>query len=582
MQTCAPSGTAIQSNIDAMPFWNDIFESAMVAFVKQSAEPKELKDSKIKIRDANSWGEVQICLQTAQDAYIQATGVRGWIRKSRRVVADNSQLAVQGWKWVPNVEVTSPVVNVVQSLLEAIRNAANVRKEILVGFDGLEETFTEIDFVFSMFPKDTNVRDAGIGLVATMLDTVEKVIGFYKKGIVRKMSSALFQGDEYQEKILQGLQNIKIMSEKLSHQGKNSHMFRSRQDDARVDKVGKVLLEETRTTYTSVSNIENMVVQVKESQESGVVMLNNIFHLLDEADKARKENTELRRRQELLEQKVQRAVTPVLVSTMGVSHSFTPPISPEILWKLMDVSEIETVDIETVELKRESISSVDHGRFEQVVNMNRFKRWIVNPHSDTLLLQDSCRAVGGVTASSAFCSTVFQALRQRQSLCPLVFFCGLHDDEDTNYGGTVLLRSFIAQLLCRQPFNTNSVQRHVHLESVQQGDIAALLRLFSWLMHQIAEDVTVVCIIDNIGYYERDATVEDTVEVVASISRLINETALRAATKLLATSNTPVRETRPFFRDDSVINLSAVTDFEGSSKFRMQRQLHNELDEDSV
>lgn len=114
MQTMMTSGVLV----DAMPFWNEMFSDAVTIFTGHTTEPKELKEPAFKIRSAHSWNEVQTALQKAQDHYVKETGVRGWMRQSRRAIADNSQVAVQAWKIVPNVEVTSPVIGVVQGLLE--------------------------------------------------------------------------------------------------------------------------------------------------------------------------------------------------------------------------------------------------------------------------------------------------------------------------------------------------------------------------------------------------------------------------------------------------------------------------------
>jgi hypothetical protein len=128
MPNNASPGPAAPTNLDAMPFWNTIFIEAMARFQTRCAEPKEIRASRFRIRDKTSWSEIETQLQSARESYVQATGIRGWIRQSRRAVADNSQVAVQAWKWVPNVEVTSPIINVVQSLLEV----RSIRSRILL------------------------------------------------------------------------------------------------------------------------------------------------------------------------------------------------------------------------------------------------------------------------------------------------------------------------------------------------------------------------------------------------------------------------------------------------------------------
>lgn len=475
-------------------------------------------------------------------------------------------------------------------MYQAIRNAAKVRHEIMNSFDGLQDTFNEINFVFNMFPHDSNIREAGVDLIVIVLQTVEKTIVFYIKNTLKKMSSALFHGDEYQDGILRGLHDIKLKSEKLSHQGQNSNMLSARQGVAGLNKRSKQVLEQVRTTHLSVSNMENTLAELQAERQAeskrNVEIFNSMFRLLDEAGQAKKENIELRKRQQMLEQTVQWGRTPNPVPATVIRYTLQPEpsvllqdISAEILWKLVDVPEIETTDLQVVEDTKARIPSVDQGRMEQVVNLNRFKQWIVAPFPDTLLLQDSCRAVRGLTASSIFCSTLFHALKQRQTLCPLMFFCGLHDMDDPYFGGHVMVRSFIAQLLCQWRFDTSRLRSVIDLESLQQNDGATSCQLFSWLVNQLPAEMTVICIIDNIGYYEREAAVEQLVEVVESIRHLMHSPALRTTVKLLATSNTPIRDTRESFSGDSVINLATVTNFEGSSRSRTQRQLSSELND---
>lgn len=141
-----------------------------------------------------------------------------------------------------------------------------------------------------------------------------------------------------------------------------------------------------------------------------------------------------------------------------------------------------------------------------------------------------------------------------------------------------MLRSFIAQLVCQWRFDTSTLRDHIDLESVQLNNGSAICRIFSWLVRQLPKDRTVMCIIDNIGYYERETTVEETVEVLGMIAHLMQEPPLRATTKLLATSDAPLRETREVFGGETITNLAAVTNYVGSSRSRLQRQLDAELE----
>lgn len=103
---------------DPRPLWTGIFPLAMQRVKSSSTEPKELHGSRFRVRDVASWTQVQVRLQAAQESYIHTLGIRGWIRRSRRVLADNSHVAAQASRFLPSTDMTSPVINVVQNLLE--------------------------------------------------------------------------------------------------------------------------------------------------------------------------------------------------------------------------------------------------------------------------------------------------------------------------------------------------------------------------------------------------------------------------------------------------------------------------------
>lgn len=116
--------------------WSAIFPDAMALFQARSVESAAMQKSKFRIRSQQDWNGVDLQLQAAQESYIHATGFKGWMRMSRRAVADNSQVAVQASKLVPAVDMTAPVVNVVQSLFEVS----------LVVWDGLTQSYQRRPF----------------------------------------------------------------------------------------------------------------------------------------------------------------------------------------------------------------------------------------------------------------------------------------------------------------------------------------------------------------------------------------------------------------------------------------------------
>ncbi|KAF9691342.1 hypothetical protein EKO04_010564 [Ascochyta lentis] len=581
MQQTPTSSRAVPRTLESMPFWNEIFPEAMAQFQEQSIEPKIVHVSDKRIRGKDSWSQVQCQLQSTRDAYLRETGLRGRVRHYRRMAADNSQVAVQTSRLLLNVDMISPVVNIVQNLVEAVHFAAKVRRDIEIGFDGLEENFCEIDFVFSTFPNDLNVRNAGINVVAAVLDTVENVIAFYLKPALKKMGSAIFQGDEYGIKVTQGLETIKARSEALVHQGLNSHVFVSRREAQGSRKRDVELMEGVRTANTNIETVENKVFEIADSVDAinkRLEMFNEAFSMLNQAEKAKLKDVEFRRERLVQGPVVLAASSPASVS-YGHQLGYRPSqMTPALLWSYLDIPEIEKDDLSYFDTKYERISSVDRGRTERILGIERFKSWLVTPRSSLFLILGECESVGGVTALTLFCATLLQALREKKgTFLSLAFFCDRHREDDPYAGGIALVRSFIAQLLSQHPFNTVNVHHNVDLERVRKHKGTELCNLLSWLVRQLPDNVTLLCVIDGLGYYERSMMVEEAFNAVACISRMMHEPGLRATVKVLTTSPVPVRTMRQFFPEESILNLSTLSSFDSPSRLRTQRQLQDSL-----
>lgn len=465
-------------------------------------------------------------------------------------------------------------------MYEAVRYAAKVRQDIQLGFGSLEETFSEIDFVFNTFPKDLNVKKAGTDLVAAMLDAVEKAIAFYLKPLLRKMGSAVFQGEEYESKITQSLETVKMKSEALVHQGRNSHVYSSRKEAEGSRKRDVELIGVARSTNTTVETVENKVVEIADSVEAvnkRLDLFDEMFALLYQAEKAKV--TQNQPNGVLITHQAVRPTTPLSAMNPHSQQSMYAQkersISPAVLWSYLEMPEIEKEDMKYCDARRESISVVDRGRTERIVSVERFRDWLISPRSSPFLVLGECDSVAHMTAFTLFCSTLTQAFREKQNFISLAFFCEQHREEDQRSGGVVLIRSFIAQLLCQYPFITGNIHQEVDLESVWRQESAGLCRLLSWLIRQLSEAITLVCVVDGLGYYERSAVVEETFDVMAHISHMMQNPGLKATVKVLATSSVPVRVMRQFFPESSVLNLSTLSSFDGPSRLRMQRQLHD-------
>lgn len=54
-----------------------------------------------------------------------------------------------------------------------------MRNEALGGFDKLMTIFSDIEVFLGTFHKDTNIINASVELITTILDAIEKAIGFF-------------------------------------------------------------------------------------------------------------------------------------------------------------------------------------------------------------------------------------------------------------------------------------------------------------------------------------------------------------------------------------------------------------------
>ncbi|OMP88709.1 hypothetical protein BK809_0005430 [Diplodia seriata] len=199
----------------AMPFWNGIFPHAMDRFRSQASlkgRPKPGYD----IRAKDDWDGVYDLLAVARTQYQREGGAVGLLRRVRRRAADNvgpvAETARIASKLTPNDSYATPVLGAVEVLLDAVKTAANVRKQVLEGFDGLIPIFSDVELFLGTFPQDHNIWNASVDLTTTTLEAVERAIAFFVSNEFRKGASAIFHGGDYQASLLESLKRIEEKS----------------------------------------------------------------------------------------------------------------------------------------------------------------------------------------------------------------------------------------------------------------------------------------------------------------------------------------------------------------------------------
>jgi cell division protein YceG involved in septum cleavage len=115
-----PQARKLQPAVEAMRFWTFIFEDAMKRFMlKYKDEPDHrIKEDDYNIRNKKNWQDIYAQLQKARESYDGQEGFWGRVKKGLRKAADNSDTAKQVIRLVPDNEYVSPVLAVVEVLVD--------------------------------------------------------------------------------------------------------------------------------------------------------------------------------------------------------------------------------------------------------------------------------------------------------------------------------------------------------------------------------------------------------------------------------------------------------------------------------
>lgn len=60
-----------------------------------------------------------------------------------------------------------------------MNTAASVRQQALEAFNGLVPIFSDVELFLGTFPGDPRIRSASVDLTVTILDSIERAIGFF-------------------------------------------------------------------------------------------------------------------------------------------------------------------------------------------------------------------------------------------------------------------------------------------------------------------------------------------------------------------------------------------------------------------
>ncbi|KAI1130784.1 hypothetical protein F5Y10DRAFT_234803 [Nemania abortiva] len=573
--SAAPRPRPVPGSINDMGFWAEVLPQAMEKLNQKPLPYSGPYQPQWGIRHLSVWPDVQAKLDMARKDYDFHNSQEhvGKFRRKLRLVADKTAVPLkQGMKLIPDIDVASPVIGVIGLLLDAYRQAAEVRETVNTGFDDLPEVFAKIDFYFKSYPDDRNISIICVDLVLTIFRAIEEAVIFYTSAQAKRAGRVILTGEEYQQKLLQCLREIRVCSDRLEEQARMSftHRIISESDEAR--KSHTTIIQDNWATHQALGAIlQGQLVGRAEVAWLGG-LLNRFLGFLEDKERNWPPGTPISSR-------------PATPAHLLMPDYGPPPWVPRELWPLLHIPHLDEIDLQYVLRNVGELILEDRGRAEQALSAPEFRSWIASPRSSKLLVHgdfdNTTAASRNVSPFSVLCATMVKGLRvsaAERNAISLVFFCGLHIARDEYRGGGAMIRSLIAQLLRQFPAASIQPDPRVVMQEVERGNIKQLCMLFLHLVRQLPAAMTVFCFIDGINEYESEEYLHTIDEVIFALIELVDEssTSWRAKFKLLLLSPRPTNEVRKVFDEEqgALLHMAQLPMLEGGVSFeRIQEQL---------
>ncbi|KAL5332559.1 hypothetical protein BJX70DRAFT_126789 [Aspergillus crustosus] len=569
------------TDIKAIKFWNDVFPSALAELRSRSAAPKRKLEH--SIREKNDWDSIFDTLETARDQYCAERGPVGWLRKVRRRGADKISPVAETARTLstlsPNTPFSTPVLGAIVVILDAMKTSSDVRKQALTAFDGLVHLFSDVELFLGTFPQDVNIYNSSLDLTVTTLQAIERAIGFFTSNQFVRGGTALGVGGQYQEALLQSLQEINVKSEDLMREASKSHIHEFH-----------LYSKQTQQFYGEMLEIQ------RESRNTGNQTLDAVNSLKDMF------NEHIRQRDDKIEKMESKLLVAeehiaYLEAVSGYPSRGPSPlprvrtpvstyISQEALRRILDAGDVDMIDTAVVSSTKTRLPAKERAQAERVIQTAPFRNWLVSAASEKLLVQWDPRpskSLSGVSSLSAVCLTMSEALRAQPRFISLIWFGGRHVNrtEMGEYAGhDAMLRSLIDQLLRQYDFDLRFLEQPLDPALYQED----LLGILDWLVRQLPKTLTVCCIIDGVVLLERDKYEAESLPVLIKLIELVSDPTVGASIKLLLTSTPGTTIVRGAFEEEGLImNVNALPR-QGlpPSDQRMTRELGAAVEEEQI
>lgn len=223
-----PPPRPLAEPVEALKFWDTLFPLAMGQFKEEHPiEPEALVQSGIGIRNEQDWTSVFDKLETARQVYSNVDkGFKAKFKNIYRTLADRAvQPLLNITGLVPDVEYITPVLGIIEILLEAAKTASRVRQEILGAFDDIDMTFSQVELFLQLYGGDQNVQNASVSLISATFYAIESAIKFFVRSTWKKGFSATLKGEDYQKEIMESLANVKSLTTMMIDEAENSHKW---------------------------------------------------------------------------------------------------------------------------------------------------------------------------------------------------------------------------------------------------------------------------------------------------------------------------------------------------------------------
>lgn len=235
-------------------------------------------------------------------------------------------------------------------------------------------------------------------------------------------------------------------------------------------------------------------------------------------------------------------------------------MSQDALHHMIDAHDIDIQDITSISSMKSGFLSRELAQAEQVIQMAKFRQWLVLPTSTKLLLHwepRPSRFIGDISPFSIMCSMMMGLLKSQPRFLPLIFFGAKYVERvrENPWGYPhIMLRSLIDQLLRQHRFDMRLIS-HV----ADPTRFENMFQILELLIYQLPNTRTLCCIIDGVVLLEREEHSREALTVLAKLLEISNRQNTQAPVKLLFTSTPATTIVRKAFEDeDLILNVSTL------------------------